>query len=197
MSGTQTAQAQAPIDRISLSLASIHAGSVLALGYALLGWVPTLLFALGFIGGLLLWNLIPSTATFTDIRVPYLLALLLFIAHKVEERHFDFFPALAKLTGEPIPQPGSLLGAMLYALASAWLLVPVLMSRGKPIGHYLAWSFFASMGITELAHLAFPLCVQGPMQYFPGMATVFILAPVAWWGLARMTRGQETRRSAS
>jgi hypothetical protein len=53
----------------------------------------------------------------------------------------------------------------------------------------LAWTFFTSMGITELAHFLLPLLTTEPYGYFPGMASVVVLAPLAWWGMWRLARG--------
>ncbi|TWO68106.1 hypothetical protein FN976_23890 [Caenimonas sedimenti] len=164
-------------------------GLVLALGYLLLGIVPTALFATGYVGGFLLWVCTRGREFgFVAVRGPYWLTMALFVAHKVEESQTDFFPALSQLTGHPVPQEITPAGALLYALAGAWLLVPVLMPRRMPFGSFLAWSFFCAMGITELAHFVFPLFMAGPYAYFPGMATVALLAPSAWWGLFRMVR---------
>lgn len=50
----------------------------------------------------------------------------------------------------------------------AWLLVPPLVSRGYPFGTYLAWTFFAAMGITELAHfVVFPWLTHSRLPIFP------------------------------
>ncbi|WP_137761645.1 hypothetical protein [Pontibacter sp. SGAir0037] len=66
--------------------------------------------------------------------------------------------------------------------------IPFLHGRGYAFGYYLAWTFFAAMGITELAHFIFPFFTNGGDSYFPGMASVFVLAPFAWWGMYRFTR---------
>lgn len=178
----------------AISAAAGHALAALALGYVLLGLVPMLLFAAGFVGGFALWLLVPSSVQFARIRVPFYLTLAFFLLHKLEERLAEFFPALAELTGESTPEAGGL-SVLLYAVALAWLLVPILMDRGSAFGYYLAWSFFASMGVTELAHFVFPLFAGGPYAYFPGMVTVLALAPAAWWGFSRLafSRGQELR----
>ncbi len=119
---------------------------------------------------------------------PFLLTLLLFIGHKLEERHLEFFPALSQITGIPAPPSGTLLGTLLYIFAGAWLLVPWLVERRLPFGYYLASTFFFAMGITELAHFVFPFFTGENYGYFPGMASVFFLAPAAWWGLWKMYR---------
>lgn len=169
-----------------IALAILYTIAVVAIGYVLLGAVGAGLFTLGFLGGLIVWLAMPERATFTDIRTPFLITLGLFVLHKIEERELDFFPELSAITGVPVPEAGSPLAILLYVLAAAWLLVPLLMPRGYSFGYYLAWSFFTSMGVIELTHFAFPLFRDGPYGYFPGMASVVLLAPAAWWGLYRM-----------
>ena len=169
--------------------ATLFTLAVLVLGYVLLGLVPMLLFGLGYLGGLFIWIFVPSDVPFRSIRAPYFWVLVLFVVHKLEERYLDFFPALSQLTGEAIPQSVNFLGALLYAFAGAWLLIPWLMKRSYEFGYFLAWTFFAAMGITELAHFVFPLFTDKPYSYFPGMASVVALAPAAWWGMWRMRVG--------
>ena len=162
--------------------------SVLVLGYILLGIIPMFLFAFGFLGGFILWLLIPTKATFRTIKIPYFVALAFFIAHKAEEHYHGFFPALSKITGVPVPETNSIGVYLLYAAAAAWLLIPLLVSRGYQFGYYLAWTFFTSMGVTELAHFVFPFFTSDPYGYFPGMGSVFFLAPVAWAGMYQLSR---------
>lgn len=168
-------------------LAVLFTAAVVLLGYAMLGLIPTMLFALGFVGGLALWILVPTRAVFSEFKVPYFLALALFVVHKLEERYFDFFPALSRITGVPVPPTDSLLVYALYALAGCWLLIPWLVSRRSEFGYFLTWTFFTSLGIIELAHFVFPLMRDGPFGYFPGMASVVPLAPVALWGMWRLS----------
>jgi hypothetical protein len=167
--------------------AMLFTSAVLALGYVLLGLIPMWLFAFGFLSGLVLWLLVPTNVTFQAIRLPYFITLAFFVLHKVEERVTDFFPALSTITGVPTPEP-SLATATLWAFAAAWLLIPTLVARDVAFGYFLAWTFFASMGITELGHFVLPLFVDAGYGYFPGMASVVLLAPTAWWGLFRLVR---------
>lgn len=177
----------------TIAAAFALSGSTLVLGYVLLGVVPMLLFSLGFVGGLAFWLLESSRPTFRALRAPYWLTLVLFVAHKLEERYLEFFPALSRLTGVPVPDTSSLLVYLLYAAAATWLAIPYLVNRHIEFGYYLAWTFFTSMGVIELAHFAFPLFTDAPYGYFPGMATVIPLAPSAWWGLARLRTGSYRR----
>lgn len=178
---------------LAVALAFGHAAAIVILGYILLGLMPMLLFASGFIGGLLVWLVKPQVPSFAEIRAPYILTLVLFGLHKVEEREMDFFPALATITGVTPPADGSAGAVVLYALAMMWLLVPFLLARSMPFGSYLAWTLFIAMGVVEIAHFVFPLFRTGPYGYFPGMLTAAPLAAAAWWGIWRL--GNETAQS--
>ncbi|WLS10028.1 hypothetical protein Q9314_03230 [Shinella sumterensis] len=173
-------------DKILLAIAIAHTLTIVSLGYILLGFAGMALFAIGFVIGLVFWLAAPEGIGFRRIRLPYFLTLVFFVLHKIEEREMDFFPAFSRLTGVATPEEGSPLSLLLYALAAAWLLVPILLRWRNPLGEYLAWTFFASTGLIELAHFVFPTFEDRPYGYFPGMATVVPLIPAAWWGLYRM-----------
>lgn len=172
----------------TIVFAAVFTISVLVLGYVMLGLLPMFLFAFGFLGGFILWLVIPTNSSFASIKVPYFLTFGFFILHKIEEHYFDFFPALSKITGIPVPATDSWLVYLLYAFAGAWLLIPYLVGRGLPFGYYLAWTFFTAMGVTELAHFVFPFFTKDSYGYFPGMASVVGLAPLAWWGMYQLSR---------
>ena len=162
--------------------------TVLVLGYVMLGLLPMFLFAFGFLGGFILWLIIPTNVSFNTIKIPFFLTLVFFLLHKYEERKMNFFPRLSEITGVPVPETSSFLVYLLYAFALSWLLIPYLIKRKYNFGYYLAWTFFTAMGVTELAHFFLPLLTTKPYGYFPGMATVVILAPTAWWGLYRLSK---------
>lgn len=172
--------------------ALLFTATVTALGYILLGVVPMLLFSLGFIGGFIAWLAVSARPPFASIRAAYFLTLALFVLHKFEERYLDFFPALAAITGVPVPEPDSIFVVALYAFALAWLLVPMLVSRGTEFGYYLAWTFFMSMGTVEIAHFFFPFFNDKPYHYFPGMLSALFLVPAAWWGMWHLSRRPTT-----
>jgi hypothetical protein len=172
----------------SVLIAVLVTAVTLGLGYASFGFLTMLVFTAGFLGGLLLWLVLPSRGTWGDIRWPFWLSLVLFFAHRVEEKQLGFFAMLSEVTGVPTPPATSPPVLLLVGTSvGAWLLVPVLMKRRHQLGAYFAWTFFASMGLTELAHyLVFPF-LRGPGYHFvPGMLTVPVLAPVAWLGMWRL-----------
>lgn len=162
---------------------------VLGLGYAAFGFWVAAIFSSGFLGGFLVWLSMPGHACYSEIRAPYLACLVLFVLHRIEEKTTGFFAALAELTGVPTPEIISVPVVLLVAASvGGWLLVLPLLRRGHPLGAYFAWTFFLAMGVTELAHFVFPIVAGGAYGYFPGMATVAVLAPLAWWGMLRLHR---------
>lgn len=173
----------------SVLLAAAFTALLLGVGYWSLGFLTMLVFTTGFASGLVLFVIRPATIGFGEIKWPYIVCFVLFIVHRVEEYLAGFFDALALVTGVDKPDVASLPVVLLVAMSvGAWLFVPVLAGRSR-LGTYFAWTFFSALGITELAHLfVFPPIVGQPFRYFPGMASVFLLAPAAWWGLARTWR---------
>lgn len=170
-----------------LLLSVLFTVAILVLAYISYGPYTTILLSGGFVIGLVLWLIFPGLIEYDRIRWPFLLTMGAFLLlHKPEEALLKFQDELCKITGSPSPDPSSppLIALAVLSIAG-WLLVPVLVPRRVEFGSFLAWSFFASMGITELAHYAFPLFRPEPYGFFPGMASVAVLAPLAWWGLYR------------
>lgn len=179
-------------NNVIIILATLFTVCAIALGYIALGFWPAFIFTFGYLGGLIIWLLMPMQTSFKQIAVAYFITLSFFVVHKIEEREKDFFPALSELTGVPVPDATSAPAIALYALASFWLLIPLLVWKRFQLGYYLAWTFFASMGITELAHFVFPLFKDEPYGYFPGMWSVIVLAPAAWYGMSRLSKKHNT-----
>lgn len=161
-------------------------------GFLAFGSLITAIFSAGYVGGFLLW--LPSRkkeVRFANIKLPFWATWAAFaFLHKVEENRFKFFEVVSQITNEPVPEVSSPSLIMLLLVGVVpWFFVPYILNRWPQIGSYFAWTFFASMGITELAHfLVFPFLVEGPYSYFPGMASVVVLAPCAWWGMLRLVR---------
>lgn len=170
-----------------LGALAISTAAVLT-GYWALGGLVAAIFAVGYFGGLLLWLMVPTTVPYARIRWPFWLTMAAFLLlHKTEERLSGFFEAMAWFSARPVPgmsDPAVI--AMLVAGFAPWLLIPTLVAKGRALGYYLAWTFFASMGGSELAHFVLPFVLLPTFGYFPGMMSVFVLAPLAWWGMQRM-----------
>ena len=160
-------------------------------GYFYTGWLIALLFLIGYFTGFFLWLFIPTKVSFAAIKAPYWATFLVFILlHKVEENRMKFFEVVGdKITGIPVPEVTPLLILSLLVLPiGGWLLVPYLVKRGYDFGYYLAWTFFTSTGIIELAHFVFPLLTKEPYGYFPGMVTALPLSVLGWWGVRRLAQ---------
>jgi hypothetical protein len=161
----------------------------LVFSYLSLGWLVMIIFAFGYLGGFIFWLLFPNQVSFADIKLPYWLTIVTFLfLHKTEEKYMKFFETISVITGVPVPSSISFPVIMMLVIGAVpWLLIPILIKRKSQLGIYLAWTFFASMGITELAHfLVFPFLTKSSYNYFPGMASVVILAPLAWWGMYKL-----------
>lgn len=169
-------------------------------GYMFLGPLYAALFLVGYLGGFLFWISAPARATWRDFRLPYWLALAAFLLlHKVEENRTHFFEAVStRITGTPVPDVSlALILALLIVPVGVWLTIPMSARRHQDFGRFLAWTFFASMGLTELAHFVMPGLAGGPYGYFPGMASVIVLAPLGWWGMWRLWRPTKTSAACS
>jgi hypothetical protein len=181
--------------RFAVGIAAAYTATVLAIGYLAFGLLTMLVFTAGFLGGLVLWLALPTHGVWADVRLPFWVTMFLFLVHRIEEKQFGFFAMLSSVTGVSTPAVTSpVVMALVLLSVGGWLLVPLLMKHGKPLGAYFAWTFFASMGLTELAHwLVFPF-IQGPgVHVVPGMWSVLMLAPAAWWGVLRL-HGANPRR---
>lgn len=150
-------------------IAFVFTAGLLAMGYLSFGFWTTFIFASGFLTGFLLWVFIPVSPSFESIRKPYWATLVAFILlHRVEEYYFGFQKELSLLTGNPVPALNSpALIILVLASVGGWLLIPYLVKRKNFFGYYLTWTFFAAMGITELAHFS-SLFLQGSLtDIFP------------------------------
>lgn len=185
-------------NKIAFTSALIFSLAIPAFGYFYTGWLIALLFLIGYFTGFILWLYSPAKVAFSDIKVPYWLTFAVFIfLHKVEENRMDFFEVIGdKITGVPVPEITPLLVFSLLILPiGAWLLVPLLIKRGYDFGYYLAWTFFTSTGIIELAHFVFPFLTDQPYGYFPGMITALPLAAAGWWGMWRLSKGSQRQQA--
>lgn len=169
----------------------------LLLGYLAFGFLTSLIFSSGFLGGFLLWYFVRSETPYKKLKYPYFACLALFLIHRVEEKYLGFFAFLADVTGVRTPEVLSWqVIALVVISVGSWLSIPFFLRAGHEFGYYFVWTFFAAMGITELAHwLVFPFVLDHPFHYVPGMISVLPLAPFAWVGMYRLIAGR-TRKEA-
>lgn len=162
------------------------------LGYLTIGMLPAFIFAVGFLGGYLCWLFVRRKPDWNTLRWPYIATMLLFSVHRVDEEISGFFDELTKFTGVEYPDSVTVAGVLIAVCSLIWLLSPLFVIRKRWYGYLGAWTVFFAMGVSELAHFAFPLFSPEPYGYFPGMMTVIPLAPAAWWGMWRLASGVES-----
>ncbi len=163
--------------------------AMVAFAYLWAGWVTAIVFSAGFVTGWVLWLARRSPANFAAIKLPYLVSLAAYVVHRIDEELSGFVPAIEQLTGAEPVDVTSPLSIVLVVFSVAWMLSPVLIRRGHPLGYYGAWTLFAGFGILEVAHFVFPLLTDDPYGYFPGMWTAPLIIAAGWWGLIRMWKG--------
>lgn len=171
--------------RANISAAAILTALVLSSSFLSLGLWTMVIISAGFVGGFFLWLGFKSKASYYDLKWPFIFTFFAFVIHRVEEKVSGFFERLSEITDVSTPEILSVPVILMVATSvGSWLSIPYLLKRDSEFGRYLVWTFFTSMGLTELAHIfVFPFILREPFSYFPGMASVFLLAPLAWWGL--------------
>jgi hypothetical protein len=163
--------------------------AILTVGYVAFGLITDLIFASGFLTGFIIWLFFKEEPSFDRIKIPYWSTMILFILHRVEEKIMNFFDKLAEITKVPTPDIASFeVITLVMVSVGAWLAIPYLVKRRYAFGYYLSWTFFSAMGVTELTHFIFPFFTNEPYGYFPGMTSAILLAPVAWWGMYRLSK---------
>ncbi len=173
-----------------ISAAAILTVLVLLSSFLSLGFWTMVIISAGFVGGFFLWLGFKSKANYGDLKWPFIFTFIAFVVHRVEEKVSGFFERLSEITDVLTPEILSVpVILMVVTSVGSWLFIPYLLKRDSEFGRYLIWTFFTSMGLTELAHIfVFPFVVREPFSYFPGMASVFLLSPQGWWGICRMLK---------
>jgi hypothetical protein len=186
--GHTTSASETHIDKRpwAIAVAATFSATMVALGALALGPLVGIVFATGFFGGFLLWVVGPPYASFATMKVPYIVALIAYVIHRVDEELSGFVAAMEALTGHEAVAVVSPVSISLVALSLAWMLSPLLLRRRHALGHFGTWSLFTGFGVIELWHFVFPLLTPEPYGYFPGMITAPLIAAVGWWGMWRL-----------
>lgn len=173
-----------------LMVIGLLAAFTLLFAYSAFGIITGTVLGTGYLIGTVAWLRRIPWVDFRSIRAPYWLTLAAFALHKVEENRMHFQQVTSDLTGVQVPDPASFAVIMLLLIGVLpWLFIPWLYRKAPWFASYQAATLFASMGLTELAHfLVFPFMKDGPYAYYPGMLSVVLLAPLAWWGWFRLYR---------
>ena len=164
-----------PILHIPLFVATWFLCEYLFVQMLALAYVPL------FTGGLILWWFTTRRVPIdpNKIIVPYLLTVIMFIAHVFEEYGTLSlgFPAIT-------PLPVSFEQMVTFAASLApilWLLGAVMMLKRLPVGFFVASTFLFGMMFIEPTHLVAPFWPTGSFHYVGGMWTAPLLVALGWY----------------
>ena len=125
----------------------------------------------------------------------YLVALVLFLVHVLEEYQFDFAGRIAAAahvhwTETQFVEVIVLLGPAI------WIAGAIGLYKKHPLGNFVAWFFFIGMMLGEPTHmLVFPFMEGGRYHYFPGMWSALLpMAPAAYGIWRTLTDDRVVRR---
>ncbi len=147
----------------------------------MLGKVAAVVFLVAFGGGLGFWYATTYRYPVEPSRLlgPFLIAVVLFIAHVYEEYVTDFEHLMSDLSGSEVSER-SFLTVAAFVGPSLWILTGVLVSARRPFGYYLISAFVIAMTVAELSHFVFPFLEDGTFHYTSGMLTAALpLIPTA------------------
>jgi hypothetical protein len=178
--------------------------SVLQIPLFVAGWllveylfVGPLAFAyvLLFLGGFILWWFTARTAPIDlhNIVVPYLLTVIMFIAHVYEEykAHLLGFPDIVQ--GAPFAISFEMMLTFAASFAPIlWLLGAVLMLKRQTLGFFIASTFLFGMMFIEPTHFIAPFVQEEGFRYVGGMFTAALPTAGGWYTFLAMRR--EMRR---
>lgn len=185
----------------TLILTLVFACVMVLVGYLLMGPVPAAIFAVFLFGGVGLWRFTTYGRPVAPDRiiVPYLLTVMLFIIHVLEEYLTGFHTAISDLTGHNVSEQNFLIVAGFIG-PLLWLSGLALFYLRTEIGNYLVAAFFVAMILSELAHFAFPIAAGEPFGYFPGLYTAIlplIPAAVALYRFVEEAKSPAFRRTSN
>lgn len=149
-----------------------------------------------FVGGFVLWWLTTRRTQIDPHKViiPYLLTVILFIAHVYEEyvAFIKGYPDV--LMGSPLTLTQDTLVAFAAILAPIlWLTGAVMMLNHWPVGDFAASTFLFGMMFIEPTHFLAPFLQDGTFHYVGGMWTALLPITSGWYTFSRIRR--EMQRS--
>lgn len=136
-----------------------------------------------FLGGFILWWFTARRAPIDprNIVVPYLLTVIVFIAHVYEEykAHLLGFPDIVE--GAPFPISFEMMLTFAGSLAPIlWLLGGVLMLKRQTLGFFIASTFLFGMMFIEPTHFIAPFAQGGGVHYVGGLFTAALPTVGGW-----------------
>jgi hypothetical protein len=187
-----TSRADGRLDRetlVSVVLVAVFIPTYAALLYLQAGIMVVGIVAGSMVAGFAIWvRTTLRRPPATDAILPaYLLTLVLFLLHVLEEYVFDFAGRIAGIAHVRWTEAQFIEVIVLFGPA-IWIAGALGIYKRHPLGNFVAWFFFVGMMLGEPAHLlVFPLMEGGRYHYFPGMWTALAPMVPAAYGIWRMS----------
>jgi hypothetical protein len=127
----------------------------------------------------------------------YLLTLVLFLFHVVEEYAFDFAGRIAAAAHVQWTE-AQFVEVIVLLGPAIWIAGAIAIYRRHPLGNFIVWFFFIGMMLGEPTHLlVFPLMEGGRYHYFPGMWSALLPMAPAVYGIWRMLADDRVAKSTA
>jgi hypothetical protein len=183
--------------RLSVALVAAFIPTYAATLYVQAGFLVVGIVAGSMVAGFVIWlrTTLRRPPAVPAILPAYLLTLILFLLHVLEEHVFNFAGRISaaahvRWTETQFVEVIVLLGPAI------WIAGALGVYKRHPLGNFVAWFLFVGMMVGEPAHfLVFPFMEGGRYHYFPGMWTaLFPMVPAAY-GIWRMLADDRSSRA--
>jgi hypothetical protein len=187
---------RAAINLPSIAYAAFFAAAWFVHEYVLVGVLAVAVIPL-FIGGFVLWWFTTYRQPIDPyaIIVPYLLTVIVFIAHVYEEYKAYALGFHHILEGAPFTINLDLLLTFAAFLAPVlWLLGAVMLLKRWPTGYFTLSTFLFGMMFIEPTHYLAPFLQGGSFHYVGGMWTAVLPISLGWYTFFRVRREMKRER---
>ena len=159
-----------------------------------------LAYVLLFAGGFVLWWFTGRRAVRHPHRiiVPYLVTVMMFIAHVCEEykAHLLGFPDI--IEGAPFPISFDMMLTFAASFSPIlWLLGAVLFLKRQPVGLFIVSTFLFGMMFIEPTHFIAPFFHGKGVHYVGGLFTAALPTACSWYTFVAMRREMRSTRGAT
>ena len=189
MTSTNAADAASSREtRLSVALVAVFILAYGTLLYLQAGLMVVAIVAGSMVAGFVVWlrTTLHRPPNASAILPAYLIALVLFLLHVLEEYAFDFAGRIAAVAHVRWTEAQFVEVIVLFGPAF-WIAGAIGIHKHHPLGNFIAWFFFVAMMLGEPAHLlVFPFLEGGRYHYFPGMWSALLPMAPAAYGIWRM-----------
>ncbi len=146
-------------------------------------------------GGLIAWLLTTFRKPADPARILflYLLTLAALMVHITEEYLTHFPQAMSEAFSIEFSEAEFVVTFAMVGFV-VWIVAAIGIYCRHPLGNYVCWFMFIGMGFGEATHFLFPLRVEGPYRYFPGMWTAILPSIPAWIGMYRLVADSRSHK---